>query len=87
MLCCGSCRTPHGWATKVVYNEVVQNLANRGFRLGALLDFWQELLEGHESMYDFDPSGSAVSCGTIVKSSGAGLRSLTCGPVRMLLDE
>ncbi|CAE7327622.1 BPM2, partial [Symbiodinium pilosum] len=40
---------------QAVYVAVVRQLARRGFRLGSLLDFWQQLLEGDEYMPRFDP--------------------------------
>ena len=41
--------------SQAVYGEVVKQLASRGFRLGALLHFWEQLLTG-EVMPAFDPS-------------------------------
>ena len=43
---------------QAVYMAVVRQLARRGFRLGSLLDFWQQLLEGDEYMPRFDPRHS-----------------------------
>ena len=43
-----------------VYDQVVKQLAHRGFRLGALLNFWERLLDG-QMMPGFDPRRSLTN--------------------------
>ena len=45
---------------KEMYDKVVKQLANRGFRLGALLSFWRRLLDG-QTMPGFDPQRSLTN--------------------------
>ena len=45
---------------KEAYDRLVQQLANRGFRLGALVGFWERLLDG-EAMPGFDPGRSLTN--------------------------
>jgi len=45
---------------KTLYNAKVEQLASRGIRLSALLEFWAELLEG-EIMPSFDPRRSRTN--------------------------
>ncbi|CAE7880425.1 cep76 [Symbiodinium sp. KB8] len=45
---------------KEVYDKVVKQLANRGFRLGELLTFWKRLIDG-QLMPGFDPQRSLTN--------------------------
>ena len=58
-----------------VYHDVVKQLASRGFRLGSLLSFWEQLLEEDRLMPDFDPTRSLtndVVRGAIIPESRRG---------------
>ena len=44
-----------------VYHEVVGQLANRGFRLNSLLDFWEQLLDEDGMMRSFEPRRSSTN--------------------------